>query len=95
MDSVFDNFKLGMDYDYTNKKFNSFSNIKEPGFKIAAEFPLIDYGFAKIMVNDKKEVFYTFGKEFNSVLVTFGTKMSIKNEENRFKYDFSLNCEFI
>lgn len=68
--------RVAADLDYSNKASDSkLSEVKESGMKIGLEFPIQNGTWAKVMVNHKKEVFTSIGRNFGSILFTFGTKV--------------------
>ncbi len=77
MDWKYNGIKLAADLDYSNKGPESKLKkvVKDSGFKIAAEFPLENDSWSKVMLNNKKEVFVTVGKNYGSNLLTFGGKV--------------------
>ena len=81
LDWKYNGIKVAADVDYSNKGSDSKlkKEIKDTGFKVAAEFPLENNSWSKIMLNNKKEVFITVGKNFGSNLCTFGGKVIKKN----------------
>jgi len=68
--------RVAADLDYTNKASDcKLSEVKDSGIKIGLEFPIQNDTWAKVMVNNKKEVFTSIGRNFGTILFTFGTKV--------------------